>query len=368
MRIRQKKHAKIAKEFAPTLTSKPLSSRFSPEGDRRQDTNKSRSEDLLTKLQRRAIDKTDNIDSSIYSTEDPNKIIQASQEDLLTANKDSETELLKVEDSEREKEQSAPSQARFSSSRDRSSNTMSIAGFQGTYQPLFVEINDVEQGLVPNCYFLNQMAALARSNPDAMDKYINPKENGVYEVTIFVNSQPNAKPVKSLKTSITLTLDDILPASNFGMSAFTKEGTINVNGKVELLLMLIEKAYATYKGTYDRSLWSKPNEAISKLTLNNSDIYKNDRFNDKQVANIINSSLEKQLEVITATPNMSEHSKEEAASINKGITERTTYKVTKIDPISLTISLQSSLGSAYDITNLPINEFRKFFREFRLRI
>lgn len=364
MRIRQKKCPKIAKIFAPTLTSKPVSSRFSTEYDRKQDTNKPRSEDWLSKVQR-GIDKGENINkmltsldcSSIYSTENRNKIIQASQEDRLNANKNSETKSLKVEDSELEKEQS-----------DRSLKPMDLAGFQGTYQPLFVEINDVEQGLVPNCYFLAQMAALARSNPDAMDKYVNPKENGVYEVTIYVNSQPGGKPVKSLKTLITLTLDDILPPSNFGMSAFTKEGTINVNAKVELLLMLIEKAYATYKGTYNPNLWTKPNEAISKITTNNSDTYKNDKFNDKQVANIINSSLEKQLEVTTKTETMSENAKEEAANINKGITEKTTYKVIKVDPISLTISLESSLGSANDITNLPISEFRKFFREFRLRI
>ena len=365
MRIRQKKRAKIAKIFTPMLNSKPLSSRFSSETtDRKEDpVTSARSEDLLTKLQTEIelghdITKvaTSFDRSSVYSTENQNKTIQAAKEYQFAANKNREAKLLPVQNPEKEKKQS-----------DRNFKPIGIAGFQGRYQPLFVEINDVEQGLIPNCYFLAQMAALARNNPDAMDKYINAKENGVYEVTIYVNSQPNGKALKSLKTSITLTLDDILPPSNFGRSTFDREGEINAGGKVQLLLMLIEKAYATYKGTYDPNLWTKPNEAISQLTGNNSDIYNNNKFNDKQVANIINSSLEKKIEVTTATSAMSDNVKEQATNINPGITEKTTYNIKKVDPISLTISLQNSLGSTYDITNLPISEFRRFFHEFRLR-
>ena len=131
--------------------------------------------------------------------------------------------------------------------------------------------------------------------------------------------------------------------------------------------MLIEKAYATYKGTYDASIWSKPEEAISQLTSNSSDTYSTDKFSDRQIVNIINSALVKSLSVTTATPSMSENAKESAANINRGITERTTYNIKKVDPSSLTISLQSSWGSAYDVNNLSISEFRKFFSQIRLR-
>ena len=211
------------------------------------------------------------------------------------------------------------------------------------------------------------MVALARTNPDEMTKYIRPKENGVYEVTIYVNSEPNAKINSGSKTPITLILDDTLPPSNYGKSAFGQTGQVSVFGEEQLLLMLIEKAYATYKGTYDSSLWSKPEMEISELTSNNSDTYNTSKFSDKQLANIIDSSLIKTLSVTTATSTMSENTKERAANINRGITERKTYNVKKVDPSSLTINLQSSWGSSYDVNNLSISEFRKFFHQIRLR-
>lgn len=112
MRIRQKKRAKIAKIFAPMFSSKPLSSRFSSETtDRKEDpVTSARSENLLTKLQTE-IELNHDITkvatsfdrSSIYPTENQNKIIQATKEYQFAANKNREAKLLPVQNSEKEK-------------------------------------------------------------------------------------------------------------------------------------------------------------------------------------------------------------------------------------------------------------------------
>ncbi len=365
MKIRQRKRARTSPVIASLTNSNLLSSRFSPQlPDSQEHSITEQPKNFLAQRQR-AIQLGHNISLVAISgkrSQIPNSkhrqntIVQSKAEYQFASTKNKGAKLLPVK---------APPKA--SKESDRSPKSSNLAKFKGKYQPLFVDVNDVEQGRVANCEFLANMAALARTNPDGMTKYIRPKENGVYEVIIYVNSQPNAQGGKGSKTPITPTVDDILPPSNYGKSAFAQQGEVTVGGKVELLLMLIEKAYATYKGTYDASLWSKPEEAISQLTGNNSDTYNTDKFSDRQVANIINSALVKSLSVITATPAMSENTKERAANINPGITEKTTYNVKKVDPSSLTISLQSSWGSAYDVNNLSISEFRRFFHRVRLR-
>ncbi len=365
MRIRQRKRAPTSAVFASAITSNLLSPRFSPQLSNSQKHPTTKQPKNSSAQLQRAIKFGHNISRIAISTQRSqitnnkhrqNTLVQSKAEYQFAPTKNNKgAKLLPVK---------APPKATKES--DLPSKSPILAGFKGKYQPSVVEFNDVEQGLVANCYLLTNMAALARTNPDSMTKYIRPKENGVYEVTIYVSSQPNAQLEKGSKTPVTLTIDDILPFSNYGKSAFAQKGQLNVGGQVELLLMLIEKAYATYKGTYDANLWSKPQEAISQLTVNNNDTYNTDKFNDIQIANIINTALVKNLSVTTATPAMSENTKERAANINPGITEKTTYKVRKVDPSSLTISLQSSWGSAYDVNNLSISEFRRFFDRVRL--
>ena len=357
MKIRQRKRRTSA-VVASVTTSNLLSSRFSPQLADSQEHSIIEPGKTLPAQRQRAIQLGHNISRVAISAKKyrQHSIVQPQAEYQFAPTKNKGAELLPVKTPAKTIRQS-----------DRNFKPSKSAGFKGKYQPLFVNPNDVEQGQVANCEFLANMAALARTNPDGMTKYIRPKENGVYEVTIYVNSQPNAQGGKVAKTPVTLTVDDILPPSNYGKSSFAQQGEVNAIGKVELLLMLIEKAYATYKGTYDASLWSKPEEAISQLTDNNSDTYNTDKFSDKQIANIINSALVKSLSVITATSAMSGNARERAANINPGITEKTTYNVKKVDPSSLSISLQSSWGSACDVNNLSISEFRKFFHKVRLR-
>ncbi len=365
MRIRQRKRAPTSAVFASAITSNLLSPRFSPQlSNSQKHPNTEQSQNFPAQLQR-AIKFGHNISRVAISLQRSqisnnqhrqNTVVQSKAEYQFAATKNKSAKLLPVK---------AP--PKTSPESDRTSQFPNLAKFKGKYQPLFVDVNDVEQGEVPNCYLLANMVALAKTNPDEMTKYIRPKEKGVYEVTIYVNSQPNAQINQGSRTPVTLTVDDILPPSNYGKSAFAQQGQVNVFGEVALWLMLIEKAYAIYKGTYDASLWNRPEEAISQLTSNSSDTYSTDKFSDRQIANIINTALVKSLSVTTATASMSENAKERAANINRGITERTTYNIKKVDPSSLTISLQSSWGSAYDVNNLSISEFRKFFSQIRLR-
>ena len=237
---------------------------------------------------------------------------------------------------------------------------------KGKYEPHVVNPNDVEQGQIANCYLLAAMAAVARANPDAIQRLIRSRGKGVYDVTIYISSRTNAKPGEGERTPIVVTVDDTFPTSSNGKEAFAQRGDLNADGKPELWVMLIEKAYATHKGSYDASAWGNPGEAMATLTGNRSDTYYTDRWTDRQTAKIIDNSLAKNLPVTASTPAMSDTLKEQAQEVNPNIGERHAYSIKKVNPDSLTISLQNPWGSVYDVNDLAIAKFRQFYNKFQI--
>lgn len=240
------------------------------------------------------------------------------------------------------------------------------AFIKGKYDPHVVDPNDVEQGQIANCYLMAAMASIARANPDAIKRLIRPKGKGIYDITIYVNSNANDKPGEGERTPIVITVDDTFPTSSVGKEVFAQRGDVNADGKPELWVMLIEKAYATHKGSYNSTAWGNPGEAMATLTGNRSNTYYTDKYKDKEIAKIINNSLSKNLPITASTPAMSETLKEQAKEINSNIGEKHAYSVKKVNLNSLTISLQNPWGSDYDVNNLAITEFRRFYNKFQI--
>jgi hypothetical protein len=235
----------------------------------------------------------------------------------------------------------------------------------GNYNPLFVDAIDVEQGDTDTCFALEELVRTARSDPDTIKNLIRPKGNGMYEVTIYINPQANAKPGEGKRTAVTITVDDTLPTSYSGIQAFTQTGEVSGNEKSSLWIMLIEKAYALYKGGANVSTWKHPGEAMATLSGNRSDIYYTNSFNEQQVAHLIGHALSKELLVSAFTPAMSDNLQEQAQQVNPGIQERRIYRVKEVNLSSLTIDLQHPQSSKFDISGLRISEFRKYFHKFQ---
>lgn len=239
-----------------------------------------------------------------------------------------------------------------------------ISIFSGNYDPQFVEAIDVEQGETDTCFSLEELTHIVRSDPSSAKSLIRPKGKGFYEVTIYVNSKTNAKPGQGTRVPVTILVDDTLPNSYQGIQTFNQIGQVSGDGKGELAVMLIEKAYALYKGGSKVSTWKHPGEAMAILSGNRSDIYYTNSFNENQVINLINHGLSKELLVIATTPAMSENTQEEAQRINQGIQEKCNYRVKEVNLSSMTIDLQHPQTSKFDIRGLKISDFRKFFLKF----
>lgn len=126
-----------------------------------------------------------------------------------------------------------------------------------------IDINDVKQGAVGDCYFMSSLAALAKSNPEAVRNMIRDNGDGTYVVTLHQRRLP-WEPGSGEFKPVRITISGELPLRN-GSATFAAFGDAD-GQKQELWAALIEKAYATYRGGYGISEGGWPANAMETLT------------------------------------------------------------------------------------------------------
>ncbi len=116
--------------------------------------------------------------------------------------------------------------------------------------PLFIDgpkPDDVRQGAIGNCYFPAAMAAIAASNPKAIENMIKDNGDGTYTVTFHsASSYSGGRPVE-------VTVDGDLYVRSFGGPIYGGSlGGSTAPDKMEMWFPIVEKAYAQWKGSYDK--------------------------------------------------------------------------------------------------------------------
>ncbi len=106
---------------------------------------------------------------------------------------------------------------------------------------------DVQQGQLGDCYFPSAMAALAKNNPDALQKLIKDNGDGTYTVNFkekdWATGQYKNVPIK---------VDGDLYVRSWGGPLYGATlGPDKGEKTMELWFPLVEKAYATWKGSYN---------------------------------------------------------------------------------------------------------------------
>ncbi len=126
-----------------------------------------------------------------------------------------------------------------------------------------VHPNDLTQGRIGDCYLIAALAALARSDPDLIRRMIRDNGDGTYTVTFYQQRgpfafwQPEYTPVE-----VTVTPDFPLDGRE---PIFVRPGDTS-GGQRELWPMIVEKAYAQYRGGYDNIIGGWGGEAMETLT------------------------------------------------------------------------------------------------------
>lgn len=108
--------------------------------------------------------------------------------------------------------------------------------------------NDIEQGALPDCYFLASIGALACKPSRISDILIDGGNGHCYGVKWYANGHPQVTWV-----------DDRFPYSG-GKPKFSH------NKGNEKWVMILEKAYAKVHGSYSKIGWGNPSDALSDLT------------------------------------------------------------------------------------------------------
>lgn len=110
---------------------------------------------------------------------------------------------------------------------------------KGSHDDHEIDENDVQQGFIGNCYFMSAIAAVAKTNPEAIRCLIKDKGDGTYDVTLYAKGNRLA-----LKPSVINVKPDFVTDKD-GNTIYAHDGD------KELWVMLLEKAYAKMNGGYD---------------------------------------------------------------------------------------------------------------------
>jgi hypothetical protein len=135
-----------------------------------------------------------------------------------------------------------------------------------------LEINDIHQGILGDCYFLSSVSAIAEY-PDRFNKIFITKQitkNGCISVQFYLHGKPKV-----------ISLDDHFPCSKHrnGKLSFA----LAYSGENELWVSILEKAWAKVCGSYAQTIAGLPSEALATLTEAPTISYIHRRFGKEKI-------------------------------------------------------------------------------------
>lgn len=116
-----------------------------------------------------------------------------------------------------------------------------------------IEMNDLNQGAIGDCYFVSTIASLADYPSQIYNKFKNysVSKNGCYEIALFIEGEWNI-----------VIVDDLIPLRK----VYDKYYNAFVESKRNLWPILLEKAWAKVNGGYDKIDAGYPSDSFTVLT------------------------------------------------------------------------------------------------------
>ena len=150
-----------------------------------------------------------------------------------------------------------------------------------------LDIEDIHQGLLGNCYFLSSLSAIAEY-PGRLERLIQTKQisqNGCYALKIYIQGKPKI-----------VVIDDFMPTANIKtIFAFAS------SGPGEIWVQLFEKAWAKINKSFSMTIAGLPSEALSSLTEAPVITYVHRKYEPDELWRILKRCDDKQYIICTNT-------------------------------------------------------------------
>jgi len=202
--------------------------------------------------------------------------------------------------------------------------------------------SDIDQQGLGDCYLLASLAEIAQQNPELIRDIIRPNDNGTFTVTFYDDGDP-----------VEIVVGPHIPATE-GSPEFAGPGDVPDGAtNPELWVMLIEKAYAQYHGSYGEIEGGFTNEALEHLTGSSSD--------RSDPGDVSIESLDDALDggsAITVETLSSDDGEKKPLYEDSELYASHAYYVTDVDPEAGTVTIRNPWGTNEGDTVLTFEEFQ----------
>lgn len=214
-----------------------------------------------------------------------------------------------------------------------------------------VDPTDVKQGSIGDCYFVAQLAATARTDPDRIANLIKDNGDGTYTVTLHLKDPGTGR----------RTPKEIVVDSQFPQKGAAKPGDVGADGKPELWPMLIEKAFAKFSGGYEliRGKKTKDADVFAMLTGKSS----SDLTPSSLSADALLTKLEAALKEGRAVSFGAKSSTDDAFISEMkaaGVVGNHAYSLESVDRAGKTVNLRNPWGVQH-LPKLSVENLQKFY-------
>ncbi len=225
----------------------------------------------------------------------------------------------------------------------------------GTGEATAVDLNDVDQGGLGTCYLMASLASLAQQHPELIEKMIRDNGDGTYTVT-FHEKRCETAVGPCTYVDVPITVDMGFPTGPYDGYNFGEPGDTTAKNR-EIWSMLIERAYAKWKGGYDQINGGWPADALSALTGMDSSTYPasdvgiNELYDSFQRGDAVTATSWTDPDITDTLPEYQ----------NGTICQSHAYTITNVDPVNNTVTLVNPWNDDCQPIILKYEDYQRLF-------
>jgi hypothetical protein len=226
-----------------------------------------------------------------------------------------------------------------------------------------VDVTDVEQGNLGDCWFLSAVMAVAKTNPQAIKRLIKPldeKRDGcnVYEITLYERHTVGSP------TAHTVKVDDTFVEEAGGTSTYAHPQQRSAAGP-ELWVLLLEKAWAAINGGYSKIHFGDSRAGMVAVTGHDVDTMTPSAHSAKALAEELREryNAKKPMTISTFARFDDKQLADMKSFVKHEVVPSHAYAITRVDPELAQVDIRNPWGGETHLLNFPISWLEFWFRQ-----